>query len=342
MLVDNKQLGSRLKQLIRINRLIPREYRAHEAKLMVSKWPAYRFMSPLKATKVFHDEYVKAYKAYLRANVDLTYSENTKVGAKVSFRKSSAHLTQLWAARQQADDLGLPYPDYLSFAFNFASRRERKRAPQPNQLAPNPKTQDAWYGKLAEFWTADRHGMALTRMEPMAQYAVENDEGLPAQKQFRAELVESIGERGGLLDIPIGKYVLVLRYLRKEDCAPLGEGAVALALERLHHDPDPSLSSPYDYGKVERGALYQGCYGLLGIADGDPVCALCPHHGKCVTARKRVSEQVVAQTGSAEPLEDAKRAKNRERVARHRARQKKKARSEARPKRAGPGAPPAV
>lgn len=324
MLIANMQHDTRLKQLVRITKFIPREYRAHEAKLMVAKWPAYRFMSPFEATNVFHSEYREAYRNYHKQNVDLEESKNIKIGEKLSFWKPSAHLTQLWRARQHADELGMPYRTYLRFTFDFASRGKRNHAPQPNQLRPSPKAHDAWYCKLAEFWTSEYHLTELGRIEPMGQYAVENDKGLPAQRQFRSDLVESLKLHKGPLDFLLGKYVYALRYLRLEDFAPIGASAVELAAKRVHLEREAGEHVPKDYGKLKRSAFFQSCFGLPGISADDPVCGSCPHRKECSFVRSKVTERVEAKTGSADPLEEKKRLATRKRVARHRARQREK------------------
>src|SRR6056297_322882 len=180
----------RLQELYELSCLIPRGYLAREAELMVLKWPEYRFMPPMQATRLFHTEYVKAYRNHHKRTVDLHESEKIKIGEKLDMRRPNAHLTQLWVARQRADELGMPYSHYLRFEFSFAERRKRKHPPQPNQLGPNPKNEAAWVAKIREYWTDDMCRIELNRMAPLAQFAVENDRGLPAQRRVREDIVE--------------------------------------------------------------------------------------------------------------------------------------------------------
>jgi hypothetical protein len=83
-----------------------------ENDLMVSKWPAYRFMTPLETTKLFAAEYAEAYRKCRRANYDVEEYETSTVGKKIRFDKHSSQVTQMWNARQLADSIGIPYPIY--------------------------------------------------------------------------------------------------------------------------------------------------------------------------------------------------------------------------------------
>lgn len=325
MSFEYRMCGARLRNLIRASKLISRELLAREAALMLSKWPAYRFMSPLEATRLFHVEYVNAYKTYYKANIDLYAGEAIKIGTRLRWYLPNAHLTQIWKARQLADELGLPYPDYMEFVFTFAAERRREHVPQPNQLGPNDKTREAWFGKLEAFWTPERDRLALNRMDPMLQYAFENDRGLPAQCRFREELVESEVASKDAIDSFVGRNVVALRYLRIGDCAPLGAGVVAAAMERVSRAPDVVLYPLHSYEQPGPESFLQSCFGLLGIEQNNPACCDCPLHLECSAARAQVVEAVKAETGCEEPLEERRKRKNRQRVARHRARKKQEA-----------------
>lgn len=331
MSIDTPEFKPRLNQLCRITKLIPRDIRAREAELMARKWPAYRFLSPLETTRLFHAEYVNAYKAYYRNYIDRDAGDAIRIGTKLLLYQQNAPLTQVWKARQLADDLGLPYPDYMEFVFGFAAERRRQHAPQPNQLGPNGKTREAWVAKLEAFWTPERDCLALTRMDPMLQYATEHDRGLPAQRGFRQELVQSEAASGRALDSFIGRYVVSLRYLRLEACAPLGEDAVASAFERVNQEPDASFYTEHSHERPGPESFLQSCFGLPGIEANDPACRGCPLHHLCTATRAVVTDRVRAETGVEEPVEERRKRKNRERVARHRARKKQEVQRNAMP-----------
>ena len=307
---------TRLKKLIRATKLIPRPVLKREAALMLSKWPAYRFLSPYEATKLFHAEYVEAYKIYYTTNIDYQEGQRIRIGSKLRFLMPNAHLTQVWKARQLADELGMPYPDYLEFVFAFAADRQRERAPQPNQLGPNDKTKEAWFAKLEAFWTLDRYALALSRMDPVPQYARDHDFDLPAQRKFREELIESKASCEGALDGFVGRYVCSLRYLSVEDCMPLGPEAVASALDRVTQD---AVSTPGPLSiahQLKPESFLQSCFGVPEIIADERVCCDCPLQVKCATTRRDVLHQVKLVTGSEDPLDERRKRKNRERAAR--------------------------
>jgi hypothetical protein len=311
-----------MKKLIRTTKLIPRHLLAREAELMVAKWPAYRFLSPLEATKLFHAEYVEAYKAYYTTNIDYEEGQKIRIGSKLRFLMQNAHLTQAWKARQLADELGMPYPDYLEFEFLFAADRQREHAPQPNQLGPNEKTKDAWFAKLEAFWTPDRYALALNRMDPLPQYARDHDHDLPAQRRFREELIENKAYCEGALDGFVGRYVQSLRYLSVEDCMSLGAEAVVSALDRVAQDAVSNFCPVSIRQQPEPEAFLQSCFGVPGIMNDEGVCRDCPLQIKCAATRRDVLHRVKSSTGFEDPIDERRKRKNRERSARFRERKK--------------------
>lgn len=119
---------------------------ARERELANSKWFAYRFMSPLAATKLFADLYRKGVKAYVRKHRDIEEAEKANGIANNIFSQASGSLTQLWQARQKTDELGLPYDLLIDFGFHFASRRRWRHTPRPIQLleARTPRWPGPW------------------------------------------------------------------------------------------------------------------------------------------------------------------------------------------------------
>lgn len=314
---------ARMKRLSRIVKVIPRKHRSAEAVLLVKKWPAYRFIDPLEATILFKEKYVEAYKHAYKVNIDREKAERIKIATGFHTRRQNSYLTQMWTARQAADMLSMPYEAYLEFAFGFAVARNRRHLPQPNQLGPNEKTRAAWLGKLEEFWTADRRRVSLTRMEPMAQYALHHDQGLPAQLRFRQELVEAEKDGGHALDGFIERNVLALYYLSLEQCSHIGAEAVSLAAELARRS---FRGVPHEHEFVGKGDLVQSCFGLPGAEDAiceeeqnfRAACDSCPVRTACTDLREKVVASVMAETGSAEPIAEHRRRVIRDRVARFR------------------------
>lgn len=306
-------------------KVIPREYLEAEAELMLTKWPAYRFMSPVEATDLFHVAYVDGYKQYHHENAARDEAEGLGVGKKLRRHKQTAHYTQVWVARQKADMLGVPYPEYIEFAFKFAgARKDRKYAPQPNQLGPNPKTKDAWRAKFNDFWDDDRYKLALNRMEALPQYAVEFDRGLPAQQRYREELLD-LGARPEVrFENFYAQHVIVRGDLSLNDCETIATSeALAIAEKSALWDLEHGIRKVQEYSTPEAHEFYQSCFGIPGVDVSDASsCGSCPHFTICGAARAEALERVEMATGSTDPIAEKKKADTRKRVAKHRARKK--------------------
>lgn len=311
----------RVKKLYRLLQLIPAKYRKREAELMLTKWPEYRFLTPWDADRLFHECFIAAYRTYLRINVDIASADDIKIGFKLNFYRRNAHLTQLHVARQKADEIGLPYPAYLEFTFKFAAARKYRNPPQPNQLWPTEKKLDAWLTEIVDFWTDDRHCHELNRMRDMPQYAYFTDIGLPAQKQFRSELIELVTSGALSTDSFVAQHVFERKYFQLSNCNFLEEYAAGNAERNARKTAEIGLLTPRHYGRQIKEEFYQSCFGVPGVITSDcPVCSSCPQRVECETTRQSVVTRSISETGFAEPIEEADRRENRRRVNKHRAR----------------------
>ncbi|OIQ35234.1 MAG: hypothetical protein BM559_01590 [Roseobacter sp. MedPE-SWchi] len=313
----------RLHKLYRILNLIPAKYRASEAELMPRKWPEYRFLTPWDSNRLFHEAFIKAYREYVRTNIDAATADDIKIGFKLNFYKRNAHLTQLNIARQKADKVGLPYAAYLEFIFKFTAARRYKHPPQPNQLWPNEKKLDAWLNKIVEFWSDDRHCLELNRMKDMPQYAHSADKGLPAQRQFRSELIDLVTSEAYSIDRFVAKHVFERHHFCIKDCGFLGKFAVENAERRAIEDMEIGLLTSCEYGTPADEDFYQSCFGLPGVVTSkNAVCSSCTQRGDCELARQSVISKAVNETGSEDPIDAADRRENRRRVSKCRARRR--------------------
>ncbi|MDE4134818.1 hypothetical protein PXK00_17030 [Phaeobacter sp. QD34_3] len=313
----------RLNKLYRVLNLIPAKYRAREAELMPNKWPEYRFLTPWDANRLFHKSFIEAYKNYLRTNIDATTAADIKIGFKLNFHKRNAHLTQLYVARQKADEIGLPYPAYLEFIFTFAAARRYRQPPQPNQLWPNEKKLDAWLTKIVEFWNNDRHCLELNRMKSMPQYAYYSDRGLPAQHRFRSELIDMVSTGAMPTNRFVAKHVFERQYFRIDSCDFLERSAAENAERNARADMGIGLLTPTDYRTLSKEDFYQSCFGVPGIVVSDnPVCSSCQQRKECELTRQSVISRSLSETGFADPIDEADRRGNRRRVNEYRARQR--------------------
>lgn len=300
--------------------LVDRKCLADENLLMISKWPAYRFMTPIAATKLFALEYAKAYKNSLRTNVDVAVAQNSKAGEDIDFASPNTRVTQMWKARQDADRVGASYPEFLEFCFDFATRGQRHQLPQPNQLMGGPETaRRAWHELFATFWTQDRKRIAIKRMPFLAQFQIPEGRHLPAREAFQSQLLDAFAD-GTNLDTLVGSFVVTRGYLDQEDLlGSFRSETIADAIERETASStwtrEPDLTDEVD--------LYQSCHGLPGVAVAtDDLCKTCPALRSCAELRQIVEGSVLRRTGTINPRREHQLAMNRKNVREHRARKK--------------------
>lgn len=118
-----------------------------EPALYRGKWFDYRFMNPVQATYLYAHEFLKFYR--------MTYAKNfsSKKGAfvtpikptllfhipddadKKTVTKIKQRASGVWRGRMFADAMGMPYAEYLEFAFHCRMRYwKQPQPPRPQQL----------------------------------------------------------------------------------------------------------------------------------------------------------------------------------------------------------------
>jgi hypothetical protein len=314
----------RIQSLVEMQRIIPRQYLAIEADLMVSKWSAYRFMSPRQATALFIEKYAAAYKECLRVNYDVDAAVRADPTKTLDTTTNNSRYTQVWMARQYADEWGLPYDVFLEFCFDFAARRkDRRYFPQPNQLGPNGTTGEAWSEAIAKF-VEDRYPLAFKRMSPMVQYTVDNHAALPAQMAFENELLAFGRTADGSLEYFIAHRMVALRQLSEATYrAAFGDELVERAIARASSDIESGVMPVEIYEPPVEGAMWQGCLGVNGIDHAvSSICGSCGQYELCGKVREIVDKQVVKTTGYSDPLREKELENGRRDVARSRAKKK--------------------
>ena len=300
--------------------LVDRECLAEENLLMISKWPAYRFMTPLAATKHFAVEYAKAYKVSLRTNVDITAARNSKAGEDIDFVSPNGQATRMWNARQEADRLGAPYPEFLEFCFDFATRRQRRQLPQPNQLMGGlGEARATWHDHFAKFWVSDRISNAINGMPFLAQYQIPDGRLLPAREAFQLQLLDALAD-GYHFGSFVGNFIVCKGYLDKEEISgnfPPG------TIERKIEQEIASGFSSRESGLADTVDLYQSCHGLPGLeVANEDLCSRCPALKSCAELRRVAESSVFRRTGSIDPRREHELAQNRKDVRNFRARKK--------------------
>lgn len=319
----------RLVENVHAIRTIMPEALARERELANSKWFAYRFMSPLAATKLFAELYRKGVKAYVREHRDIEEAEKANGIADNIFSQPSGSLTQLWKARQRADALGLPYDLLISFGFHFVGRRKWNSTPRPIQLFGSKNSDVAWPLEI-EKYLEDRLPMALNSMPTLPQYRTENYRGLSVQNEFREYVLDDLKTHDSNWSTKIGNACVGRRHLPLSLALPLVPDAEWSAIaSAIRTDLDLGVLSPPPEKHVTDIALASACIGIPSARDeSSSCCQSCPFNASCRSLVDSATKLLVDRFGTASPLADPrkehKRNKWNERQRRFRDRRKAK------------------
>lgn len=293
-----------------------------------SKWYAYRFMTPLEATKLFVKLYRVGFKNYLRRENDRDMADRAQGLSTRILGHPSASLTEVWNARQRADLLGLPYELLIEFGFWFASNYTWKNAPRPAQLFGSKNSDVAWPIAL-EKWLLERLPTVVSRFGDIAQYRIEHYRGFPVQNEFRSYLVETLSESVGNWSLKLERQCLATRHL------PLGLAVRSVpkgGRKSVVRDIRSEMSN-YASNEVvvplQELDLAPACFGIPGAhSTSAEVCIECPLHSRCAGATKLVANFMANEHGTLSPVAMARlnnrREKTRARVAKLRLNRKLK------------------
>lgn len=291
-----------------------------------SKWYAYRFMSPLQATKLFADLYREAFKQYVRVHRDFNDADAAQGLGSRLFSEPNRSLTEVWNARQRADELGLPYNLLFEFSFHFAGRRTRKRAPRPGQLFDSGKSGIAWPLEL-EKWIEDPLHFEVQRLS-VPQYRHENYRSHPVQREFHDYILASIEERVGAWGPKLAHHCVSRRHL------PIGKAirlvpkdARGSAIRHLRDELEFAIGQSERSERLPDIAIAPACFGLPFAFEGtSPECKSCPLSHQCHAAVRTASDHMHDRFGTLSPLERSRKESTTEmtrlRVQRFRARKK--------------------
>ncbi|MDW6021650.1 hypothetical protein SAZ10_07710 [Mesorhizobium sp. BAC0120] len=298
----------RLVENIRAIRTIMPEVLARERELAHSKWFAYRFMSPLAATELFADFYRKGVKAYVREHRDIEEAEKANGIADNIFSQASSSLTQLWQARQKADELSLPYDTLIDFGFHFVSRRRWRSTPRPIQLFGSKNSDVAWPMEIAKY-VEDRLPMTLSRIPVLPQYQTENYRGLPVQDRFREHVLEDLKTGNSNWSTKIGNACVGRRHLPLRSALQLVPdtewSAIATSI-RMDLEVGTLVPPPEEH--VTGIALAPACIGIPSARDeSSSDCQSCSFNASCRSLIDCAAKHLVDRFGTPSPLADARR-----------------------------------
>lgn len=304
----------RIRDNITALRLVMPEVLMRERERAHTKWYAYRFMSPLEATKLFADLYRTAFKRYVRTHRDVGDADAANgLGTRI-FGRPNSSLTEVWNARQRADELGLPYNLLIEFSFHFAGRRTRKRAPRPGQLFDSGAGGIAWALEL-EKWIVDPLHLEVQRLS-MPQYRHENYRFFPVQREFHEYILESIEERVGAWGPKLAHHCVSRHHLPISKAIKLvPKGARAIALRYLRGELELDYEQNGGNDRLPDIALAPACFGLPFAACVTSLeCVECPLANLCSNAARAASDHMQGSYGALSPVQQNRKMKTNEKT----------------------------
>lgn len=313
----------RLKSLVDAARLLSSDDLARESELVRTKWFEYRFISPMQATLLFRKAYEEVFKRAFRTYVDVERAGEVVGSSRLAVDTNPRERTQLWKARQRADEVGMRYEEYIELSFDFAMRRERKNFPRPNQLHHSGDAHEPWLALRDRVWEEHlRDG--IVRVGNVPAYRIENYTGLEAQDAYRHFVVDRVRS----VSIPIHRAIQHYSIEMSQVPAEAFNGIVSdeqFEAQKQRAFDDARIDDVAALPIPEHGpeALWPSCFGLPYAADSSKAaCSGCPLIGKCQTTAEGILKKVVEQTGSRAPMADRKREQARVRKQRQRMRER--------------------
>lgn len=295
-----------------------------ERQLTAVKWFEYRFMSPKKANRLFMKCYQKIYSRKYAEEVDVERADSVSGVHVFTMKDNARERSQLVAARQRADRLGIPYLFYIEAAFDFALRRgnNRRRFPRPNQLHGNRASEGLCRQFILTRWR-EYVANGLFRVEHPI-YLIENYRGLPAQDDFRRFVLKYVDE----VSMPFHRAIRTFTYERQQVPAELfrfitSDEIFERAMEFVESDLKQIPVEPIALVNSKPSDRMPTCFGMHYTLDPlSSECASCPQIHGCKKLGDLVFSKASAQSGVSDPAADYTRRKDRERQQRCRARKR--------------------
>jgi len=313
--------NERLEQLVTMRTIMPTKPLRLEAELMRSKWFNYRFLSPLKATELFRAAYTKALKSYLHRSIDRDLATRAAGVQQCTPEQRQGWFTQLWQARQFADEWPVPYEIFLGFCFEFAGNRKRSWSPLPGQLKFTEKQSEAWRAMWLPY-AEDRLQGAVPKLNQLPQYRVEHDRGLHAQVEFRHIMRSQARSSRAFWSETVGTMAIADRVLSLEECLELvPEHMRSETRSQVVSDEKRGRWTPVAREVLDEEDFHLACFGVQESIDAsNEPCATCPLLTECLTMAKKVAAETALRTGFESPVDAADKERSRRNTANHRAR----------------------
>jgi hypothetical protein len=318
----------RLRERLKINldsvRRVGKKHLVDELYLSTTKWCDYRFMTPAESTELFKREYIHRYKLTWRECVDVYESElKTGVMSKKhdkllrtqnDLTNERREYTSLWAARQNADALGMPYDFYIREAMRAHMANGYRKPPRPNQLAAGP-TQEKVTLHILDRWEEWVDNSFTKVISHLPQYMNPSYCNLPAQNAHHEWVADRLRE-GRPLNVGLACYV--------HQVLPEERAAVKYGAERLLRARDEVAGlEKVQAIKVEAADLWPSCFALPLVFDpGSPICSACREKDLCGRIDDGARRKFQDRHGDSDPEAARVREQNRQRQRRRRERLK--------------------
>lgn len=285
----------------------------NEPELQASCWIAYRFLTAFACTELFTVTYDQKVRRFLERYVDAGSAVAARP-LRVEFAANSDQvMSQLWRARQAADDIGMPYDLFIEFAFDRALiDKGHKRGPRPNQLySPNVLID------IAKAWDERMPTVALFAPDWDERFFAERFNGSPAQVAALDYLEARIRSKPANMELALRSRLGMFGPAAITIAEAVRRFGFELVEQALGRSPLPSelTASP------SKGPAPPSCVGWL-TEPASQRCTTCPVLKACHKAAAQISERVVRDYGTADPRGDHCRAVDRARQQRYRAKKR--------------------
>lgn len=280
-----------------------------ERELQDLRWFAYRFMTPLAATRLFYDTYRRHRVDYVREHKDVELARELPVVSFDDFVLDPKNLALAWSARQAADTFCFPYEYYVEFCFWFWSRRgggHRSKVPQINQLCYTEKSRTAWHEEFEKFRN-DRIAQALISLTNVPQLKASAFKGTVEQVAARTFIMDQLRGSARPWSWAI-EYWCHTHSVLTPGCfaAVLPPDKLTGVLETTAAETSYPISST---AHLVSSALWPSCHGMPRAKEATHnTCMRCKFSGSCSALAAMVQNEVLAKTGYNDPRKAALRA----------------------------------
>lgn len=264
------EIARRVIERDRLVAALPKSLLDSEVSVVPFRWFGYSFMSAVDCTRQFANDYGDVY--YYK------YGIRTDIWRE----PEDPEFRTLWRMRQAADDIGVPYADYLEISF-LGARRDPYRYNKPHlyfaEMQKPPRSRR--WGNALKLKYDNMHSW-YPRLASMPEYWMENFAGLPSQigvrERFRAKMANLSDAVGHIAMHAILNKNLSLR----EMFSPYDENEKRYIQAELKFQVKIGLITSSSVQKLDSDEIVETCFGWRGTRHVSSHCQSCPLSAACV------------------------------------------------------------